>query len=216
MATSVLRINTFRAGNFPLRSVVTHVPRATLVSKTQPTTADLFTEAPRESLQLKFRPRLAGRKYLPGSAGSGFPEFLASPTDSFPYAVHATKPSLLTLQDWARECREFIDGQLFNKEVILLRDLPLSSAADFAAFSVALGYKKMNYIGGSGNRSKTDATAGTYTASDDPPEFSIEPHNELSYAPKFPHKVRSYKIEKQAPPPPPSKSPKGQSDGMVS
>ena len=45
----------------------------------------------------------------------------------------------------------------------------------------------MAYEAGSGYREKV--VEKVYTASDEPPEFSIEPHNEMSYLSIFPTRV---------------------------
>ena len=178
-----------RGGNLRQLSRITNFPRATVATGSLSINDGLFTKVPRESLQLKHKPRLAGRKFFPGSVGDGIPEFLASPTESFPHAVTATKPSRLTLKEWARKCRSFLEENLFDKEAILLRNLPLRSAQNFFTFYAELGYTPMRYVAGGGNRTQVDAKSEVYTASDDPPEFCIEPHNELSYSPVYPQKV---------------------------
>ena len=188
-----LAIKAFRVPTLRHFVRISNFPRATFVTDKPRINNDLFTEVPRENLQLKHKARLAGRKFLPGANSNGIPEFLAGPTESFPFAVSVTKPSLLSLKDWARECRTLIEENLFSKEAIILRDLPLKSAEDCFKFYEELGYEGMDYVAGAANRTKVYTTSSIYTASDDPPEFSIEPHNELSYSEVYPRKVNNMK-----------------------
>jgi len=58
---------------------------------------------------------------------------------------------------------------------------------DFRSFIQGLDYKFFEH-GVTGYR--TQLGANVYTASDDPPEVTMEPHNEVSYSAVFPKKVR--------------------------
>ena len=49
----------------------------------------------------------------------------------------------------------------------------------------------MIYKGGTAFREQVDKSAGTYTASDDPDDVTIDPHNEMSYSEVYPSKVSS-------------------------
>ena len=57
---------------------------------------------------------------------------------------------------------------------------------DFKSFLSNLGYRFFEH-GVTGYR--TPLGDHVYTASDDPPEVTMEPHNECSYSPFFPKKV---------------------------
>lgn len=57
---------------------------------------------------------------------------------------------------------------------------------DFKSFVSNLGYKFFEH-GVTGYR--TPLGDHVYTASDDPPEVTMEPHNECSYSPFYPQKV---------------------------
>lgn len=82
-----------------------------------------FTQLPTDELSLGYRPRIAGRKYLPGSTLGGFPEFLAGPEDghSFPLAYKVTKPQAFDIMGWSQRCREMIDTELSVYGAILIR-----------------------------------------------------------------------------------------------
>ena len=60
---------------------------------------------------------------------------------------------------------------------------------DFKYFIQGLDYKFFEH-GVTGYR--TPLGEHVYTASDDPPEVTMEPHNEVSYSPVFPKKVCRY------------------------
>ena len=47
----------------------------------------------------------------------------------------------------------------------------------------------MTYEGGTALRSRVDKRAGTYTSSEEPDCFTIQPHNEMSMVDIFPSKV---------------------------
>lgn len=47
----------------------------------------------------------------------------------------------------------------------------------------------MSYQGGTTNREQVDEEAAVFTANDDPPDVTIEPHNEMAYATVYPPKI---------------------------
>lgn len=148
----------------------------------------LITLTPAE-IQPTTPSRLAGKKFLPGSTGEGFPEVLSPPTDTFPHAVKIENSGLDSMEDCVISCRRYLDENLPNYGAILLRNLPLKTAADFSNLSQGLGYKGMTYVGGAVEREEVDNSSGTYTASDEPPQAVIEFHNEMAFSPVYPSKV---------------------------
>ena len=180
-----------------LRSLRTLKLRPSVLSTT--TTCSLSTEAqeldnastqfttltPAE-LQPKTPSRLAGKEFLPGSTGDGFPEALSPPSETFPHAVRVESHSM---DDCVVHCRRYLQENLSHYGAVLLRNLPLKTAADFSSLSQRLGYKGMKYQGGAVERQELDKTSGTYTASDEPPQAVIEHHNEMAYSPVYPSKV---------------------------
>ena len=137
----------------------------------------------------KFKSRLRGRQFLPGSSGSDFPEFLAEPRDSFPLSVRVKTPNHYSLAELTVKCMEFVEENFSHSPAILFRGLPAKTAGDFAIIAKAVPDKAITYEGGNGNRVELDKDVGTYTASDDPMEYTIEMHNELVYSDVFPSKV---------------------------
>lgn len=148
-----------------------------------------FTPVPHEDLALQFQHRLAGRKYLPGSQGKAFPEFLAPARKGFPYALRADPVSHVSVEKWGQLCREQLDRAIPEYNAVLFRNLPLFEAGDFAKFVSSLGYKPTSYEGGTGNRYLAEGENEVYLSTSDPPDFNIELHNEMACSPVYPKKI---------------------------
>ena len=136
----------------------------------------------------KFKSRLRGRQFLPGSSGSDFPEFLAEPRDSFPLGVKVKNPNPSSLAELTVKCMEFVKENFSQSPAILFRGLPATTAEDFSIIARAIPEKSAGY-GGIGQRSQVDKEVGTYTASERPKDYTIELHNELAYSDNYPSKV---------------------------
>ena len=141
------------------------------------TTSGIFGPIPREELVTKLKSRLRDRQFLPGSSGGGFPEFLAEPRDSFPLSVRVNNRNQSSLAELSKKCMDYVEGNFSRSPAILFSGLPAETAEDF---SVIAKKSKMNcaHFGGTGYRAFIDKEAGIATASDDPDEYTIEPHNE--------------------------------------
>ena len=148
-----------------------------------------LTPLPHEALALQFKHRLAGRKYLPGSQGKGFPEFLAPARKGFPYALWAHPTSHVSVEKWGQLCREQLDRAIPEYNAVLFRNLPLFEVGDFAKFTSSLGYKPTSYEGGTGNRYLAEGETEVYLSTSDPLDFNIELHNEMACSPVYPKKV---------------------------
>lgn len=150
----------------------------------------LFKPLTPEEISPKTDYEIAGRKWLPGSMGEGFPKHLRKPREGFPYALEVTSGKKYDLNEWANITRQVIDDNLSKYGTMVIRGLPLVESTAISDFSKALGYDAMSYPGGGGaDRNLHDADAQVYTASEEPPEFTIELHNELAYLPTYPRKV---------------------------
>ncbi|KAJ7388214.1 hypothetical protein OS493_039193 [Desmophyllum pertusum] len=149
----------------------------------------IFEPIPREELVTKFKSRLRDRPLTPGSSNGGFPEFLAEPRESFPLGVRVRNSNQFSLAELTAKCMEFVEENLSHNPAILFRGLPARSAEDFSIIAQGIPWKGLSYEGGvGGNRRQVDKVIGTYTASDEPPEFTIEPHNEMAYNAVYPAK----------------------------
>ena len=137
----------------------------------------------------KFKSRLRGRKFLPGSSGADFPEFLAEPRESFPLGVRVKNRNQSSLAELTAKCMEYVEENFSHSPAILFRGLPAKTAGDFSIIAQAIPDKGMSYEGGSGLRFEVDKDVGIYTASDEPMDYTIEMHNEMPYSDIFPSKV---------------------------
>ncbi|XP_031566581.1 uncharacterized protein LOC116301636 [Actinia tenebrosa] len=150
---------------------------------------ELFSPLDPCELAPKRKYPLAGIKYLPGSDGKGFPEFLANPRQGLPQAYKIQHADQFSISEWAQHCRKLLDEQLPKYGVVLFRGLPLSTGEHFSLFSNALGYTAMGYDGGTGERPTFDQEAQIYVSTLEDKANNMEPHNEMSYLPVYPRKV---------------------------
>lgn len=141
--------------------------------------------------------KIRNRPYLPGSQSVNLPETISlksSPflkTVQFNYEHTKADYSLSKIGGKINDIsEEFFRSQQYY--AIHIRNLPIQTAKDFQEVMKHLNRKPMDYINGNGFREKL--LDRVYTASDEPPEFSIEPHNEMSYLHDFPTKVCIYLV----------------------
>lgn len=173
------------------RKITVHLSSLQIPTATA-ATSSIFEPIPREELVTKFKSRLRDRQFLPGSTGGGFPEFLAEPRDSFPLGVRVNNRNQSSLAQLTEKCMEYVEENFPHSPAILFRDLPAKTAEDFSIIAQAIKGKTLTYDGGTAFRTQIDKSAGTYTASIDPPSYTIEPHNEMSFNDVFPSKVSRY------------------------
>jgi len=131
--------------------------------------------------------QLAGRKHLPGSDSKTFPKNLNPPRVEFPLKIDCDFVTKATVAKFGKSFYEPLPTILHRFGAVLLRNLPLETGDEFSGFVSEFGFKPMGYVGGSSVRSVI--TKRVSTASRDPPEFTIEPHNEMSYLPYWPHVI---------------------------
>ncbi len=113
-----------------------------------------------------------------------------APTATFPLVLQpASGPRTgdLSIAEWAADAKTWIEAVLHEHGAILFRGLPLSSAEDFSCFVSGLDYENMDYAGGTALRD--NVASQVMTASTEPPEVSMEPHNEMAYATYYPSKI---------------------------
>ncbi len=135
--------------------------------------------------------QVAHRPFLAGSDHASMPTAISQPpTATFPLVLQP-KPAPgahdLSVSQWAADARTWIDDALHQNGAILLRGLPLASADDFTHFVEGLGAETLGYAGGIALRDAV--TSNVMTASYEPPEVSMEPHNEMAYTRIYPSKV---------------------------
>ncbi|CAH1243672.1 Hypp7138 [Branchiostoma lanceolatum] len=143
--------------------------------------------------------RIRGRKWLPGSASPNYPEFLKPPKDGYPYVFTPKDGTTASPEGCAVAVRKVVHEVLEKNKngAVLFRGLPLQTAEDFSRVVNNMGLKLMRYEGGGAVRS--EIAKDVNTASDEPPEFCIEPHNELVYTSHFPEKVIFFCLDPPSP-----------------
>ena len=130
------------------------------------------------------------RPYLAGSKSKNFPEYLSDKVNPYFQGVKVNERSMsLPIQTIGEHLREFIDKNIENKSAFLLRGLPYEGIHGFQDLIRSMNYESLIYDAGIAARK--DVAESLYTASDEPPEISIEAHNEMSYLEKYPSKVIS-------------------------
>ena len=142
----------------------------------------------------KFKSRLRDRRFLPGSSGGGFPEFLAEPRDSFPLGVRVNNRNQSSLAELTEKCMDYLKEHFSSNPAILFRGLPAKTAEDFSIIAKATRKKSLTYEGGTAPRTQVDQNTGTYTASNEANCYTVELHNEMAYNDVFPSKVSSKHI----------------------
>ena len=170
---------------------ITTVPVYFLSSQTSPTTGNIFERIPKEELAPKIRSRLRDREFLPGSAGGGFPEFLAGPSDSFPLGVRINTGNQSPLLELSAKCMEYMEEHHSHSPAILFRGLPAETAEDFLTITQAMQGKSLSYAGGVVPRPRVLENADIYHTTTEDQAYTIELHNEMSYSSSFPSKVLS-------------------------
>lgn len=134
---------------------------------------------------------IRGRANLPSGDSPLLPETIGPPTSAdFPLVVLATDAARSAgIEACAREAYAMLHGEsLLNRHgAVLLRGLPLATPDDFATFCNALGWTS-NKLGGGGT--VRTVLAGTVrTASDEPPEHTIEPHMDMAHNGAYPARI---------------------------
>jgi len=115
------------------------------------------------------------REFLPGATLAGMPEALSTDMHKNFKAIAINKSSS-PLTEIGKKLRPIIEDYISQDHAaILIKNLPIKEAKDFDALVEGFGYEPMNYEFGSGYRDKI--TGEVYTASDEPKEFVIPPHN---------------------------------------
>ncbi len=90
----------------------------------------------------------------------------------------------IDLISWAKENREYLEGEILKHGAILFRDFSVREIEDFGRFVNAVSGELMTYRERSSPRHEVGDRI--YTSTDYPPEQKIFPHNEHSYAVELP------------------------------
>jgi len=129
--------------------------------------------------------KLRNNKSVPGSWSSKLPELANCPSENFPKAYEVREAT--SIQDFAEEARRIIDEQLVEARAILFRGTPARTPCDFSEFMGHTGFRTQDYLHylkamGARSMQSTQVGAAVRTASDEPPDWCIEPHCEYHTA----------------------------------
>ncbi|KAH8044682.1 platelet-activating factor acetyltransferase [Aureococcus anophagefferens] len=135
---------------------------------------------------------IRGRANLPSATSALLPEFVSPPADgAFPLAVRAGA-GYRNATAWGAAARPFLDARLSGAGAVLFRGLNFSRPEEFAAFTDGLGWERVSIGGGGTART---AVGGVRTASDEPAEHTIEPHQDMAHNPAHPSKIAFFMVE---------------------
>jgi alpha-ketoglutarate-dependent taurine dioxygenase len=98
----------------------------------------------------------------------------------------------VSLPEWSRSNREFIEKHLFDYGAILLRDFKVESVGEFEAFAQAVCD---NLFDGNGELPRTNISGSIYTPVDYPSDKRILWHSENTFCPRWPMKIAFYCIQ---------------------
>jgi alpha-ketoglutarate-dependent taurine dioxygenase len=172
-------------------NVYSHAAAALKISMDPPPASDL-------------RVPIRGRQRLTYSFRQELPEYITSPsTATFPLVVLAgnqttqadgaaaptsyTDAPAPTIADYASAARSLFAEKLVSHGAVLLRGLPLADSADYSTFVTALGWDAVKLAGGGTQRS--DIQSNVRSASDEPPEQTIEPHMDMAHSVAHPKRI---------------------------
>ena len=144
-----------------------------------------FTKVNLNDLQPDRKSKIRDRKYLAGSYSPNMPQFLNY--EHHPMMDCVQYIGEQSLGRFAKSFRNYIDGNLVDYSAILFKKTPVRDDKDFSMVMKLTELPQMEYI--SGNASRDRIVDEIYEASNEPPELSIDTHNEMAYLTTFPSKV---------------------------
>jgi hypothetical protein len=107
-------------------------------------------------------------------------------------ACDSVEPDAGSIAEWVEKERDGLALQLSEHGALLLRGLPLESAADFDAFVTALGGPVFSYRESLSNAVRKDLTPRVFTANEAPPSATIHLHHEMAQTPRYPRELRFF------------------------
>ncbi|CAK0906296.1 unnamed protein product [Prorocentrum cordatum] len=129
------------------------------------------------------------RMFTPGSEHLS-PE-IAPPRPPFPLCMEVCPGAEAELKEHGAEMWKLLDSRLHEVGAVLFQGLPLSGTKDFDELIGSLGWELFGeYKGGTAIRNIS--SEASMEASAEPFNFTIEPHQELSYSSAFPAKFALY------------------------
>ncbi|AFY58520.1 putative taurine catabolism dioxygenase [Rivularia sp. PCC 7116] len=100
----------------------------------------------------------------------------------------------LSLVNWAKSQKEFIENKLLQHGGILFRNFKVNDISEFADFIKTIAGDLLQYSYRSTPR--TQVSGNIYTSTEYPATQSIPLHNEMSYSRNYPQKIAFYCLQK--------------------
>ena len=147
----------------------------------------LFTEFPFSEVTSKEKFAVRGRKWLVGGDGVNMPRFIQNDNAPEAKAFVLKDKHTSDIKALSNSIKDIIETSFTRYSALLFKKLPLNTAQDFAELLNGVGYPRVNYLSGSAFR--TDHGDNVYDASLEPPEITVELHNEMAYHTMFPSQV---------------------------
>ena len=145
----------------------------------------LFTEISNKALP-KPLIKLRNENFLPGASSSNMPQCIQNFDSPYLKAAKIEK-CYRQLKDVGKDMQEYVETNINQYSALLIKNLPYKTAEDVSEICNGFTFEQMTYESGSGYRDKL--AKNVYSASDEPVNFTIEPHNEMSYLAHYPTKV---------------------------
>ena len=147
-----------------------------------------FTIQPEDQPTIKIR----NRPYLVGSKSPNLPEVIRKRSSeylkAFRFQAHQRKKNNKDFERIGKDLREQLNKSFEQGfHAIYLKNLPIETVGDFDNLLKYVDYKPMSYRYGIAYRENVEGLV--YTTSNEPPEISVEAHNEMAYTRDFPTKV---------------------------
>ena len=133
------------------------------------------------------RVAIRGLRNLPSGTSPLLPLEIHPPRGNatFPLLVEAIADA--PLRDFGAAARAMVDQHLAKHGAVLFRGLPASKSEDLKAIVEAMGFTSV-FIGGGGT-ARSVMSEGVRSASDEPADHTIEPHQDMAHNPIAPSKL---------------------------
>ena len=145
----------------------------------------LFTEISNKTLP-KPLIKLRNGNFLPGASSSNMPEYIQNFNSPYLKAAKVEK-HYSQLTDVGKDIQEYVEANINQYSALLIKHLPYKTVEDVSEICNGFTFDQMTYQSGSGYRDKL--AKNVYSASEEPVNFTIEPHNEMAYLKNYPTKV---------------------------
>ncbi|XP_064622869.1 uncharacterized protein LOC135485070 [Lineus longissimus] len=139
----------------------------------------------RQTFRARGLAHLAWRKHLAGSESPTFPVSLRPFQFDLPHALHHPPVVKADLKKTGSQFKNRLLAAVDKHGAVLIRGLPLKTGEEFAQFYSGFDLKSMEYVGGV-SKGRDPVKGDVFLSSRDPPNFTIEPHQEMSYNESYP------------------------------